>query len=101
MMGAAPSIRGAVRLTFECVDGLAGIVEQMHEAIADKAIPLRAASRISRAGRLTEGGAYAGFRRISGLLGRGADAAIALLGESAPSSESPPSTAIAILNGIC
>jgi pimeloyl-ACP methyl ester carboxylesterase len=73
------TIRGATRLTFDSVEAVTNIVENMHETIAEAALPLPGKLTNSRrAHGLIATGVYSVVRGINSALGKGAEYAFDL-----------------------
>jgi hypothetical protein len=96
----ASDIRGAVRLGFDATLGVMGLVESMHHTIAAGA-PIVGRPVPGRTTGIT-GVVYSIVRGTTGLIGRGADAALGLLPEAAERAASAPEreAVLAALNGV-
>ena len=104
MPGNLNSVRGATRLTFDSVEGIVNVVEQMHETIARRPLPLaRRPEGRTRAHGLIASSVYSLIRGVNATLREGVDLTMKLWPESAHArSQSPQETAwIAAVNGVC
>lgn len=91
-------IRGAGRLVVEAATGVTEVVEAMHATIASG--PAVLGRPLSGPARRVTGAIYGGIRGVVRLAGAGVDGALAAVAPMLGSSEPPPGTARAILNGV-
>lgn len=97
-------LRGSTQLVFDCISGVTGTVEKMHETVARRPFPLapRPAGQTNAHGQIAVS-VYKTIQAVSGVMGRG-------LGRSMEWLETGPEPAdmsadetrwVAALNGIC
>jgi hypothetical protein len=91
-------LRGASRLVLEAATGVTEVVEAMHATIA--AGPAVLGRPLARPAQQVTGALYGGIRGVMRLVGAGVDGALAAVAPLLGSSEPPPGTARAILNGV-
>ncbi len=104
MPGYLSTARGATRLTFDSVEGIVNIVEQMHETIARHPMPLaRRPEGNSRAHGLVASSIYSLIRGVNATLREGVDLTMKLWPE--PRSARRPSPQelawVSAVNGVC
>jgi pimeloyl-ACP methyl ester carboxylesterase len=96
--------RGATRLTFDSIEGIVNVVEQMHETIARHPLPLaRRPDRNGRAHGLVASSIYSVIRGVNATLREGVDLTLKLLPErNGARSRSPQKAAwVSAVNGVC
>ena len=98
------SVRGATRLTFDSVEGIVNVVEQMHETIARRPLPFAPRpENDSRAHGLIASSIYSLVRGVNATLREGVDLSIKHWPKQADTRNRPPQEAawIAAVNGVC
>jgi pimeloyl-ACP methyl ester carboxylesterase len=98
------TLRGSTRLVFDCVAGISGTVEQMHETIARRPLPFAARpEQPTRAHGLIARSVYLSIRGINGALSKGVDYLMSHAdegyGDNGPGEEEV--RWMAALNGVC
>ncbi len=104
MPGQLSNARGATRLTFDSVEGIVNIVEQMHETIARHPLPLARRPEVnSRAHGLLASSIYSVIRGVNATLREGVDLTMKLWPD--PQSARQPSPQepawVSAVNGVC
>lgn len=104
MPGNMNTVRGATRLTFDSVEGIVNVVEQMHETIARRPLPLaRRPEGRTRAHGLIASSIYSLIRGVNATLREGVDLTMKHWPQQdGMPNRSPQETAyIAAVNGVC
>ena len=98
------SVRGATRLTFDSGEGIVNVVEQMHETIARRPLPLspRPKGR-TRAHGLIASSIYSVIRGVNATLREGVDLSMKLWPQQADKRNRSPQEGawISAVNGVC
>ena len=98
------SVRGATRLTFDSVEGIVNVVEQMHETIARRPLPLSPRPEGgSRAHGLIASSIYSVIRGVNATLREGVDLSMKLWPQQAdkPNRSSQEGAWVSAVNGVC
>jgi pimeloyl-ACP methyl ester carboxylesterase len=102
MTSTITTLRGFAGLAFDCFKGLVSVVEEMHETIAGHPLPWSPPpTQLAHARGPIAASVYDIVRGISAGLAGGVDRSVGALAEWWPSSSSPASSSVTILNGIC
>lgn len=104
MPGHLSTARGATRLTFDSVEGIVNVVEQMHETIARRPLPFaRRPEGNSRAHGLIASSIYSVIRGVNATLREGVDLTMKYLPErESTRNRLPQETAwVSAVNGVC